>query len=67
MATVTGEWVRIKHLCELPSEDVPRGSIWRCECGRRWVLVFNVLDWLDGGSGWRRAWWPAAWSRKSAR
>lgn len=67
---MSGVWLRqhadepIRHECDPPRSqetgfpDGDRGDIWRCDCGRRWVIVGNALS-----TSWARRWLP--WPRKS--
>lgn len=55
-----GEFVRKpgeKHECRTPTWAT-RGTVWRCDCGRRWI-------WREPGNpdyeGWYRRVWP--WPR----
>ena len=61
---MNGEMLRDVHGCEVPGFAEP-GSIWRCDCGRRWKRILHMQ--YPTGGYWRRALWPARLSRKDAR
>lgn len=52
--------------------DFPRGTVWECDCGTRWisrgVITRNYVGALGGGFSmdqleWRREGWFARWRR----
>lgn len=36
-----------RHRCVAPRVDDPQGTLWRCHCGRLWIVR---------GQFWKRAW-----------
>lgn len=63
-----GRVVRRGHDCGVPDADgFPRGTIWRGDCGHRWVVVTDWRENPETGRAFRRALWPAWLSRRSAR
>jgi hypothetical protein len=72
---MTGTWLRgpSPHSCEPPNDSsISRGAIWRCHCGRRWIVVDRTRT-MPAGNGtlgrpgrpvWKRRRLP--WPRRTA-
>ena len=49
---MSGEIVGNAHIyCAGKPETLPRGYVWRCECGRYWIRTYSLFF----GPGWARA------------
>lgn len=44
--------------------DYPRGTVWECDCGRRWVSTGAIADNMPGVLGWKPEGRIAAWRRR---
>ena len=56
---------RRSHRCHVPEADYPRGTIWRCGCGRRWQLTSTRYETVMGDTR-NGAGRPLAWVRRIA-